>query len=261
MASWLADPTFQNVVKEAWDDNGDWVQAVQKFQSLAQHWNRECYGNLFRRKRRLLARLEGINLKLSEQHNPFLHNLQKELWRELDSLLLQEEVFWFQKARKDWLQYGDRNTKFFHSSTLIRRKRNKIEALRKDDGEWTVEENELMGMATTYYKKLYHSEPISNEFPLQGCFPPLAMESLAQIQAPFSCDEIKQAVFSIGAFKVPGPDGLHPIFFQTQWDVVGESVCNLVQKIVSNLVQVTEINETLIVLIPKLQNSERIKDF
>jgi hypothetical protein len=32
--------------------------------------------------------------------------------------------------------------------------------------------------------------------------------------APFSRDEVKKALFSIGDLKAPGPDGLHAIFFK-----------------------------------------------
>ena len=32
--------------------------------------------------------------------------------------------------------------------------------------------------------------------------------------APFSREEVKKALFSIGDLKAPGPDGLHAIFFK-----------------------------------------------
>jgi hypothetical protein len=32
--------------------------------------------------------------------------------------------------------------------------------------------------------------------------------------APFSRDEVKKALFSIGDLKAPSPDGLHAIFFK-----------------------------------------------
>ena len=34
------------------------------------------------------------------------------------------------------------------------------------------------------------------------------------LMAPFSREEVKKALFSIGDLKAPGPDGLHAIFFK-----------------------------------------------
>ena len=38
----------------------------------------------------------------------------------------EEEQYWSQEARINWLQEGDKNTKYFHAVAKGRRKRNKI---------------------------------------------------------------------------------------------------------------------------------------
>ena len=38
---------------------------------------------------------------------------------------------------------GDRNTSFYHVSTLVRRKRNQIMAIKDTCGEWIVEESKV----------------------------------------------------------------------------------------------------------------------
>lgn len=44
-------------------------------------------------------------------------------------------------------------------------------------------------------------------------------------------EEVRRAVFSIDPLKAPGVDGIHAMFFQTQWDVVGDSVCRMVNDV------------------------------
>ena len=53
----------------------------------------------------------------------------------------------------------------------------------------------------------------------------------------------------MGALKAPG-DGLNALFYQSQWDVVGNSVIYMVKNFFDPQ-KISKINETLIVLIPK----------
>ena len=67
MASWLVDRSFQDVVKE--EDFDSWHDAVGQFQIKASDWNHNCFGNIFHKKRQILARLEGINAQLDMEKN------------------------------------------------------------------------------------------------------------------------------------------------------------------------------------------------
>lgn len=55
-----------------------------------------------------------------------LEELESLLKEELDEILRQEEVYWQQKSRITWLKEGERSANFFHKSTLILQKWNKI---------------------------------------------------------------------------------------------------------------------------------------
>nr|GMC91161.1 LINE-type retrotransposon LIb DNA [Ipomoea batatas] len=55
-----------------------------------------------------------------------LHVLERKLIEELNEVLKQKEVLWFQKSRREWILDGDKNTAFYHRSTLIRRNRARI---------------------------------------------------------------------------------------------------------------------------------------
>lgn len=59
-------------------------------------------------------------------------------------------------------------------------------------------------------------------------------------------------MFNMGPLKDPDPDGLHPIFYHSKWDVVGPVVCSLVKEAFRCPMKVEEINETLIVLTPNV---------
>ena len=69
-------------------------------------------------------------------------------------------------------------------------------------------------------------------------------------------EEIKDALWSIKAFKALGLDGLHASFFQRFWLVVGDSVVEEVMKAFEKRRVPEYLNETHIVLIPKIQGPE-----
>ncbi|KAG8485687.1 hypothetical protein CXB51_019012 [Gossypium anomalum] len=97
-------------------------------------------GNILTRKRVLTKKLHNIEIERSRRNSAFLSQVEIEVREDLENVLYHEEILWRQKARCDWLTLGDRNTKFFHTRTLRRRKQNQITALKNDLGEWIMDE-------------------------------------------------------------------------------------------------------------------------
>ena len=94
--------------------------------------------------RDILNRLEEINRSLNCD-GPWssLSQLQKELWQELENIILQDDLMWAQKARCEWFNLGDQNSKYFHRRANSRRKVNSIEALKDENEKWLFEAEEI----------------------------------------------------------------------------------------------------------------------
>lgn len=122
-----------------------WTENITHLTHVFTSWNRHTYGNIFRRKKRLLARLEGVDRSLMEGPNERLSHLKADLWAQYNSLLDQEE-YWLHLSRTKWLKLGDRNTKFFHQSALIRRRHNRIEALLNPNDEWVYDDKDIRNL-------------------------------------------------------------------------------------------------------------------
>ena len=97
-------------------------------------FNSEVFGNIHKRKRELEARIRGIEKRLETWDSASLSFLLQQLHKDYDEVLYQEEILWFQKSREKWVRFGDKNTKFFHIQTIVRRKRNKVHGLFLEDG-------------------------------------------------------------------------------------------------------------------------------
>ena len=115
------------------------VDFLNQFTTSLRNWNHEVFGNLFRRKRHLLARLHGVQKALSTNPNPFLFKLEKELISQVNTIKLSNKKSFCGASRVRWLQCGDSNTSFFHTSTIVRRRRNKVEGLEDVNGNWVLQ--------------------------------------------------------------------------------------------------------------------------
>ena len=179
--------------------------------------------------------------------------LEKKQQQDLDTILNQEELFWFQKSREEWIASGERNTKFYHVSSLVRKSRDRITTLRNSTGEWITEPSILENMVSDYYHNLFSSK--GNEQPMQnimGEFPALLETQTPTLLKPFSKEEVKNAIFGMAPFKPPGTDGMHSGFYQNLWEVVGDSVCSFVLRFLeTGSLHHGVVNDTIVALVPK----------
>jgi hypothetical protein len=74
-------------------------------------------------------------------------------------------------------------------------------------------------------------------------------------------EEVSDALFQIGPLKAPGPDGFPARFYQRNWDVLKEEIIQGVLKFFESGQMPPGVNDTSIVLIPKVDHPQELKDF
>lgn len=169
---------------------------------------------------------------------------------------------WRQKSRETWLKDGDRNSRFFHISAVVRRRNNSIDAIRGEDGIWIVNLSEVREFVVRNFQHLFTEEVTSCPTDLENLIHPCISESEnAQLCLMPTSSEIKEAVFSMQSLKSPGPDGLPPLFYKKYWHIVGNAVCKAIQNFFTSGKLLKEMNSSFIVLIPKIQNPSAINHY
>lgn len=119
--------------------------------------------------------------------------------------------------------------KFFHIKALVKRNSNRISALNVG-GQWCYDNEVLQEEAVKYFSSLYSlNDQVRGKFPSYGYFSVLDSTSLNVLKANVSNEEIRSVLFSVGFLKALGPDGIHTLFYQSQWEMVGTNVCNWVR--------------------------------
>uniref|UniRef100_A0A803Q9F4 Reverse transcriptase domain-containing protein n=1 Tax=Cannabis sativa TaxID=3483 RepID=A0A803Q9F4_CANSA len=197
---------------------------------------------------------QPISLALSAEEET-IQCLIRELW-------LPKESIWRQKSREMWLKLGDHNSKFFHASTIIRRRRNKIVTIKDNNNNWVRNEKRIGQIFNEFFSNLFEScNPIiGEEFDLLFN-PMISREDNDMIKKVPLLDEITSTIASMHPLKAPGPDGMSGCFYRKYWNVVGSVVSSMIQSFFSDGCLDSQINYTYICLIPKEENACMVDKF
>ncbi|XP_028093960.1 uncharacterized protein LOC114294059 [Camellia sinensis] len=263
MAAWLTHENFKAIVENSWTNTTSSLsEKLNDLAQVASTWNKEIFGNIFRRKRWLIGRIEGIQKSQATNYFHNLHRLELELIEQYNHVLYQEELLWFQKSRAKWITQGERNTKYFHLTTLAKRRKRKIEMLKNDNGMWVDQPEQLKVLITNYFMNLFGYTPSifsTNWSNLVSC--KLNQVDNAALTNVITNEEVWNAVKNINAFKAPGRDRFQAVFYHIYWSIVGASVCDFVKNCFLQNHIPRDVNRTLIALIPKIDNLESVKQF
>nr|XP_027088506.1 uncharacterized protein LOC113709853 [Coffea arabica] len=174
----------------------------------------------------------------------------------------EEENFWSQKARINWLREGEKNTKYFHAHVKGRRSNNKIRKLQREDGSWTENEEEVVSEISDYFQKLFTcGDRRDMSEVLEGIPCSITHEMNAKLTKPIEKKEIKNALFSMQPEKAPGQDGMPPLFFQRFWNILKGDIIPAILSFFNTGHMLKSINHTVISLIPKFLHPTCLKDF
>lgn len=163
------------------------------------------------------------------------------------------ETLWRQKSRELWLKEGDKNSKFFHASTISNMRRIFIPAIKDDGGNWKVSRHDIGKCFTDQFELLFRFDNVEQCPHLDDFIQPVISEHENEMFLAIpSCEEVFEVVRKMNPIKSPGPDGLPARFFQKYWCTVGRDVVQLVQNAFCYGIIPRSVNDTSIVLIPKV---------
>jgi hypothetical protein len=177
-------------------------------------------------------------------------------------LLRQEELWWRQRAKEEWLKQGDRNTKFFHACANSKRRKIFVGTIVDEMGQKRDSPEGVEHAFVDYFSNLFTAGQIED---LDRCLQPLEGRiddgMNEALNKNFSAEEVHTALFQMGPLKAPGPDGLNANFFQKNWALMGDEVCYAVLEILNSGIMPKNLNKTYIALIPKVKHPSHVNEF
>ena len=259
---WLSHPGCMRTIKEAWlNSDGLFPDKLRKVRTELREWNKTTFGsideNIAAMERKISELDSTANLRPLDQNElNDRRQAQTDLWQ----WLRRRETYWAQNSRNRWLREGDKNTKFFHATATMRRRRNTIEKI-SVNGVTTNEPDDIRTAAEAYFKHIFE-EPFEDRPTFDGLnFKTLTHEQQAALISEFSTDEIEEAVKSCDGSKAPGPDGFNFKFIHSAWEVIKNDIFGIVNDFWQSARLPKGSNTAFIALIPKLDNPQSFKDF
>jgi hypothetical protein len=130
-----------------------------------------------------------------------------------------------------------------------------------EDGGVVEEPREILELVTNFYNNLFQSHAGNRYNELLPQVPTRVTAGMNEMLIEeYSEEEIKQALDSMGDLKAPGPDGMPALFYKNFWEITSKDIVREVKALLNGGDMPQGWNETVVVLIPKVPNPDKLKD-
>jgi hypothetical protein len=263
---------FHDMVKSVWEHPVIGRSPIERWNSKIRSV-RKNLGGWARHTTMILKKYEKVRLlsiidnleEIAEVRPLFPHEilLKTQSNVEIARLLREEEIKWYQRSKSQFILEGDANTRYFHSVANRRHRKKRIHSLVQDEGTIEGHEN-LKSYITNYYKSLFGS-PDEGNFGMDETrtddIPQVSVEENNFLNALYTEDEVKKAVFQMEHNKAPGPDGFPAEFYQNFWELIKVELLELFTFLHAGQLELFCLNFGEIILLPKIKEAERIQQY
>ena len=213
----------------------------------------------FKRETEISKRLEELDYRICNSDN--LSNID-DILNEYESLKIEMQAIYEEKggvaifrSKCQWVEKGERPTKYFLYLEKRKYDRKTITELQKDDNEIVKEEDKILETIEKFYEDLYRSKITVSQVDFDKFIkdveiPTLDNDEKNELEGLFTLEECK-VLETFEDNKSPGEDGFTAEFYKYFFDLLGADL-------ISSLKQAFEVGELsisqqrgVITLIPK----------
>lgn len=96
-AAWMSHRSFKKLLETSWKSDLTTPEALDELRVKLKKWNKDVFGDVMRRKDALLDKIKIVHDQLDLAQTDVLLTKEASLIKELEEVLEQEEILWFQK--------------------------------------------------------------------------------------------------------------------------------------------------------------------
>ncbi|KAI0519364.1 hypothetical protein KFK09_006808 [Dendrobium nobile] len=197
----------------------------------------------------------------SDPSSTSLNQAYKENNAKLAEFMSLQASWIIQRAKVNWLKYGEDDLKFLYAKIRIRMGSKKsVVNLFNHNSQSSKEE--VTATIINYYQELYNPIPPCNRdmaiFPVGTA---LAADQAQSLISFVTDGDIKAAVFSGSSKSAPGPDGINFHFYKSGWHILGSYVCRAIRSFFIKGYLPKGVKATALAIVPKKKNASNISDY
>ncbi|KAM1040716.1 hypothetical protein TB2_029528 [Malus domestica] len=145
---------------------------------------------------------------------------------------------------------------------MQRQRSNQVLKIKLEYSIWEDHPSRVMKTIDDYFINLFTSLGIREWGPIFECAPLSITESMNEsLVLSMPNEEIKEATMQIGSLKVPRPYGFQGVFYHSFWESIQGEVNELIRVLGNGEVGPCRLNDTHLVLIPKMPNPKSVSQF
>ena len=193
----------------------------------------------------------------NEESDRHPHELLEEANKELEQIRKAKVESLIFRNRAQWVEQGDKSTRFFLQSQKSNCVNRTIKQLEKEDLTNITDQKEILEYIKQFYKDLYSERP--REIPLEQTMAKLDLSGLStlskdlqnQLEGDLTLAELTRALKSSKNNKSPGPDGYPVEFYKHFWSQLGPFLLRALNFSFSERTFSTSQTQGIITSIPK----------
>ena len=173
---------------------------------------------LIRLRRRLVDGDDTVSVLISDTES----RLKALRVKEIEGIMI--------RSRAQWLEEGERPSRYFFNLQKIKAQRSHISSVYDLNGTEVSSQEEIEKAHVDFYSKLFSEEPIDAALQddlLSSLSRQLSSDQASSCEGQMTLDEMTLALRSMNANKAPGPDGLSVEFYAKFWDRLGPYLCRV----------------------------------
>ncbi|WOL11922.1 hypothetical protein Cni_G20686 [Canna indica] len=159
---WLEYPEIKDIIKEFWEKQNESGRSIfgkmNLLKLILSEWSRDKVGDIEKKLKDTEKKLALLEKK--EEQDTLSENelmLRRSLLNKRTALGRQRQIKWWSRSRKNWIEGGEKNTRYYHNVVKLRRQVNLVEELEVEN-RIVKDSNEMAGHTAKWYENLWKRE-------------------------------------------------------------------------------------------------------